>query len=151
MWYTCGPGSAKTDDHSCWPKYIPNHKHNSDCMMCYCRYVQYYADWLQQPNLLPRRLQLQRVTVTGIPLSDLRNLVVGVWVRPPGAGWKTELVCLAAVKPEAQYLAGVSLLPASNQSMWTSVPEQEFCASTCHTCHICCRHVLCAAPTCYHT
>ncbi|KAL3150728.1 hypothetical protein ABBQ32_000513 [Trebouxia sp. C0010 RCD-2024] len=82
------------------------------------RYVQYYADWLQQPNLLPRRLQLQRVTVTGIPLSDLRNLVVGVWVRPPGAGWKTELVCLAAVKPEAQYLAGIE--PCSHPGTITS-------------------------------
>ena len=80
-------------------------------MICYCRYVQYYADWLRQPDLVPRRLQLLRVTVTGIPLSDLRDLVVGVWVRPPGAGWKTELLCLAAVKPEARYLEGVNIRP----------------------------------------
>lgn len=70
------------------------------------RYVQYYADLLQQPDLTPRRLQLQRVRVTGIPMSDLRDLVIGVWVRPPGAGWKTELLCLAAVKPGTQYLDG---------------------------------------------
>lgn len=80
-----------------------------------CRYVQYYADLLQQPDLTPRRLQLQRVRVTGIPMSDLRDLVIGVWVRPPGAGWKTELLCLAAVKPGTQYLDGVNLCPASNQ------------------------------------
>ena len=74
--------------------------------LLHCRYVQYYADSLRQPDLLPRRLQLRRVVVTGAPMSDMRNLVVGIWVRPPGAGWQTQLLCLAATRPEAQHLKG---------------------------------------------
>lgn len=71
------------------------------------RYVQYYADSLRQPDLLPRRLQLRRVVVTGAPMSDLRDLVIGIWVRPPGASWETELLCLAATRPEARHLKGI--------------------------------------------
>lgn len=74
-----------------------------------CRYVQYYADLLQQPDMLPKRLQLRRVVLTGVPMSDIRDLVIGVWVRPPGAGWETQLLCLAASKPDAQHLKGVTV------------------------------------------
>ena len=73
------------------------------------RYVQYYTDLLQQPDLLPRRLQLRKVVVTGVPMSDIRDLVIGVWVRPPGAGWKTKLLCLAAAKPTARHLQGMGM------------------------------------------
>lgn len=75
------------------------------------RYVQYYTDLLRQPDLLPRRLQLRKVVVTGVPMSDLSDLVIGVWVRPPGAGWKTELLCLAAARPAARHLQGVTCCP----------------------------------------
>lgn len=77
----------------------------------HCRYVQYYADSLRQPDLLPRRLQLRRVVVTGAPMSDLRDLVIGIWVRPPGASWETELLCLAATRPEARHLKGATVCP----------------------------------------
>lgn len=83
------------------------------------RYVQYYADLLRQPDLLPRRLQLRKVVVTGVPMSDIRDLVIGVWVRPPGAGWKTELLCLAAAKPAARHLQGVTCCPDMLQA-WTT-------------------------------
>lgn len=82
------------------------------------RYVQYYADLLQQPGLQPKRLQLQRVTVKGVPLSDIKDLVVGIWVRPPGVGWKTELLCLAAARPEAMHLEGIE--PSSHPSKLNS-------------------------------
>ena len=75
--------------------------------MLLCRYVQYYADLLHQPDVLPRRLQLRRVVVSGVPMGDIRDLVIGVWVRPSGAGWKTDLLCLAAARPEARHLQGV--------------------------------------------
>ena len=76
-----------------------------------CRYVQYYADLLRQPDLQPRRLQLRRVVVTGAPMSDMRDLVVGIWVRPPGADWETKLLCLAAARPQARHHKGVTVCP----------------------------------------
>ena len=91
--------------------------------LLHCRYVQYYADLLRQPDLLPRRLQLRRVTVTGAPMSDLRDLVIGVWVRPPSAGWETDLLCLAATRPEARHLKGLTVYP--NIPSW-----QKACRST---------------------
>lgn len=100
-----------------------------------CRYVQYYADLLQQPGLQPKRLQLQRVTVKGVPLSDIKDLVVGIWVRPPGVGWKTELLCLAAARPEAMHLEGtprrldMSVIPASvsADALWVVVVMVRAC------------------------
>lgn len=98
-----------------------------------CRYVQYFADTLLQPGLQPRKLQLQRVAVTGIPLSDIKDLVVGVWVRPPGAGWKTELLCLAATRPEAMHLEGLHLCPAA-RLICVFCPTALACASAATLC-----------------
>ena len=89
-----------------------------------CRYVQYYADLLQQPDLQPKQLQLQRLTVNGIPMSAIRVVVVGVWVRPPGAGWKTELLCLAATRPEAMHLEGLRPYCSDQSSQLLHVDRQ---------------------------
>ncbi len=66
-----------------------------------CRYVQYYADLRKEGPVVPKRLQLRRVTVTGLPPEDTKDLIVGVWSRPPGAGWKSHLMCLAAARSQS--------------------------------------------------
>ncbi len=66
-----------------------------------CRYVQYYADLRKEGPVVPKRLQLRRVTVTGLPPGDTKDLIVGVWSRPPGAGWKSHLMCLAAARSQS--------------------------------------------------
>ena len=73
-----------------------------------CRYVQYYADMLGQQSFQPKKLQLWRVTVRGLPANEIKDLVLGVWSRPPGAGWKTNLLCLAVANSHAGLLEGQS-------------------------------------------
>ena len=63
-----------------------------------CRYVHYYAAQLRQGPSVPKKVQLRRVTVTGLPSEETKDLVMGVWSRPPGAGWQSQLVCLAAAR-----------------------------------------------------
>ena len=71
-----------------------------------CRYVQYYADILQQPDLAAKKMHLQKVIVSGLPADELKDLVLGVWSRPLGAGWKTELLCLASVQSHGSPVQG---------------------------------------------
>ena len=71
-----------------------------------CRYVQYYADFLQQPDLAAKEMHLQKVVVSGLPADELKDLVLGVWSRPLGAGWKTELLCLASVQSHGSPVQG---------------------------------------------
>lgn len=70
------------------------------------RYVQYYADLRKGGPAVPKQLQLRRVIVTGLPPGDTKNLIVGVWSRPPGAGWKSHLMCLAAARSQAMLSNG---------------------------------------------
>ncbi|KAL0033939.1 hypothetical protein WJX77_011740 [Trebouxia sp. C0004] len=70
------------------------------------RYVQYYADLRKEGPQVPKRLQLRRMTVTGLPPGDTKDLIVGVWSRPPGAGWKSHLMCLAAARPQSMLSHG---------------------------------------------
>lgn len=72
-----------------------------------CRYVHYYADVVHHGLPRVQQLQLRRVTVSGLSENALDDLVVTVKLRPPGAGWDTELVCLAAMKPQEHFLNGM--------------------------------------------
>ncbi len=84
-----------------------------------CRYVQYYADLQKEGPVVPKRLQLRRVTVTGLLPGDTKDLIVGVWSRPPGAGWKSHLMCLAAARPQSMLSNGQCICGCT-------------CDSTCH-------------------
>lgn len=83
-----------------------------------CRYVQYYADLRKEGPVVPKRLQLRRVTVTGLPPSDTNDLIVGVWSRPPGAGWKSHLMCLAAARPQSMLSNGHCICDCTSDSMY---------------------------------
>ena len=71
-----------------------------------CRYVRYYADTVQHGPPKGKLLQLRRVAVSGLSDDDLNDIVVTVKLRPPGAGWDTDLVCLAAVKHHKHFVDG---------------------------------------------
>jgi hypothetical protein len=82
-----------------------------------CRYVQYYADLRKEGPVVPKRLQLRRVTVTGLPPGDTKDLIVGVWSRPPGAGWKSHLMCLAAARPQSMLSNGQCICDCTSVSI----------------------------------
>lgn len=71
-----------------------------------CRYVHYYANVVQHGQPKIKQLQLRQIVLAGLSGHALSDLIVIVKMRPPGAGWKTELVCLAASKPQETFLDG---------------------------------------------
>ncbi len=95
-----------------------------------CRYVQYYADLQKEGPVLPKRLQLRRVTVTGLPPGDTKDLIVGVWSRPPGAGWKSHLMCLAAARPQSM-LSNAQCICDCMTAFMTAAAERQQCKAVC--------------------
>ena len=83
-----------------------------------CRYVQYYADLRKEGPVVPKRLQLRRVTVTDLLPGDTKDLIVGVWSRPPGAGWKSHLMCLAAARPQSMLSSGQCICDCASDSIY---------------------------------
>lgn len=81
-----------------------------------CRYVQYYTDVVHHGPTATKQLRLRRVTVSGLTHDSLEGLVVTVKLRPPGAGWDTDLVCLAAMQPQQVFLEGATVPGAPCQA-----------------------------------
>lgn len=80
-------------------------QHSQTIYTAACRYVRYYADTVHHGQPKVKLLQLRRVVVVGLSDDDLNDIIVTVKLRP-GAGWDTDLVCLAAVKPHKHLMDG---------------------------------------------